>query len=261
LRSGGSKGRASVRSGRLAKTGRTGISVLMRSGGHEAELAPARGCEGSRFGACSGRLTWRQKTGGSLPVDAADGSDFEAFALRRRVRRRRKGALLPDDAAKDRGRGACFSCDVRQRMDRGSLRFEAANGSRGGVRFPSKVRRVEGSGFASMPGSRRGCGWDCKVRLRFRRALAKRRIGLARTGGRRRRSFPGSFGFPSGRQAAKDRAFASGSNRPKAKTDGFGLRPSLGMGRTRASALVHIRPFEAERRREPARGFGNGERA
>jgi len=169
--------------------------------------------------------------------------------------------LLLDDAAKDRGRGACFSCDVRQRMDRGLLRFEAANGSRGGVRFPSKVRRAEGSEFASMPGSRRGCGGDCKVRLRFRRALAKRRIGLARTGGRRRRSFPGSFGFPSGRQAGKDRAFASGSNRPKAKTDGFGLRPSLGMGRTRASALVHIRPFEAERRREPARGFGNGERA
>ena len=156
-----------------------GSRAVLRS---RTELAPDRGCEGSRFGACSGRLTWRQKAGGSLPVDAADGPQFEAFALRRRVRRRRKGALLPDDAAKDRGRGACFSCDVRQRMDRGSLRFEAANGSRGGVRFPSKVRRVEGSGFASMPGSRRGCGWDCKVRLRFRRALAGRRIGLARAG-------------------------------------------------------------------------------
>jgi len=101
-----------------------GSRAVLRS---RTELAPDRGCEGSRFGACSGRLTWRQKAGGSLPVDAADGPDFEAFALRRRVRRRGKGALLPDDAAKDRGRGACFSCDVRQRMDRGLLRFEAAN--------------------------------------------------------------------------------------------------------------------------------------
>jgi len=133
----------------------------MRSGGHEAELAPARGCEGSRFGACSGRLTWRQKTGGSLPVDAADGSDFEAFALRRRVRRRRKGALLPDDAAKDRRTRSLLL-----------VRRPAADGS--GLASVRGCERVEKGSSLPVEGPASG-----RIGVRFDARLAKRvRLGL-----------------------------------------------------------------------------------
>jgi len=201
----------------------------MRSGGRERGLLRLELRRVEVRGLALGRTTWRQKAGGSLPADVANGPALEAFALVRKVRRRGNGACsalaprrIEDEgfaprATSGSGRigvrsgsrlqtdrdgefasyrgpaaegsrfasspgckrieaGSLLPIEVRQRMDRSLLGFEAANGSRREVRFSSKVRRAEGSGFASVRGSRRGCGKIGRLAFRLRRVLAERRF-------------------------------------------------------------------------------------
>lgn len=162
---------------KVRETGCGRISVLMRSGGRERGLLRPELRRVEVRGLALGRMTWRQKAGGSPSVDVANGLGVGAFALRRKVRRRGNGACsalaprriedeefasratsgsgrievrLDPRLQTDRGGELASMSKIRRRKDRSLLRFEAANGSRRGVRFSSKVRWAEGSGFASI---------------------------------------------------------------------------------------------------------------
>jgi len=247
---------------RIGSSGDFGSHAVRRSG---TGLAPARAAKGRGSRACP-----------RADDLAAKGRRFAFGRCRERagcwsVRASaqgpaaRKRSLLRAGAAKDRGRGVRFSCDVRQRKDRGSPRAQAANGSRRGVRFHVEDPAAEGSELASVRGCKRvetgsslliegpaggriGVRFDLKlakrvrhdreVRLSIAACPCGKAIGLARIGGLRRHSFPGSSVFPSGRQAAR-----SGRSRPlrtgrggRRKAPAF--RRTLGTATRGASALL-----------------------
>lgn len=174
---------------------------------------------------------------------AAEGSRFASGAGCKRIE---AGSLLP--------------IEVRRRKDRSLLRFEAANGSRRGVRFSSKAWRAEGSGFASISRLAKRVRQDREVRLSIAACPCGKAIGLSRIGGLRRHSFPGSSVFPSGRQAAR-----SGRSRPL-RTDRGGQGKAPAFRRTLGTARWVLRrsssqPLRSGARRKLLRRFGNGERA
>jgi len=213
---------------KVRETGCGRISVLLRSGGRERGLLRLelrrvdvrRACPraddlaaiGRRF--ASGRC---RKRAGCWSVRAS----AQGPAARKR-------SLLRAGAAKDRGRGVRFSCEIRQRKDRGSPRAQAANGSRRGACFPlrsgggrigacfgSRLRTGRDGEFAShrrpggrkdrgslrFRGSRRGCGKIVRFAFRLRRVLAERRSG-----------FPGSADCE-GTRSREAQSFRAGARR------------------------------------------------
>jgi len=66
---------------KVCETGCGRISVLMRSGGRVRGLLRLELQRVEAGGLALGRMTWRQKAGGSPPVDAANGLGVGAFAL------------------------------------------------------------------------------------------------------------------------------------------------------------------------------------
>lgn len=162
---------------------------------------------------------------------AAEGSRFASSPGCKRIE---AGSLLP--------------IEVRQRKDRSLLRFEAANGSRRGVRFSSKVRRAEGSGFASILKLAKRVRQDREVRLSIAACpCGKAVLGLPRIGGLRRHSFPGSFCLSERAPGGEERTFASASNRPRGKTKGPGLSADPGDGETGRFGAPRANLFEAAR--------------
>jgi hypothetical protein len=246
----------------------------MRSGGRERGLLRLELRRVEVRGLALGRMTWRQQAGGSPSADAANGLGVGAFALQRKVRRRGNGACsalaprriedeefasratsgsgrievrLAPRLQTDRGGELASMSKIRRRKDRSLLRFEVANGSRRGVRFSSKVRRAEGSGFASILRFAKRVRQDRGFARRLRRVLAEWRSELAPDRRTAKALVPGEHSLSERAPGGEERTFASASNRPRGTRKGPGLSADPGDGETGCFGAPGANLFEAAR--------------
>jgi hypothetical protein len=218
-------------------------------------------------------MTWRQKAGGSPSVDVANGPGIEAFALRRKVRRR--------------GNGACSALAPRRIEDEGFASRATSGSGRIEVRLEPRLQRDRGGEFASRQGpaaegselaSVRGCERvetgsllliegpaSGRIGVRFDLRFAKRvrhdrevRLSTAACPcGKAVLGLPGSADCEGTRSreaqsfragpGGEERTFASASNRPRGKTEGPGLSADPGDGETGCFGAPPASLFEAAR--------------
>jgi hypothetical protein len=249
---GGRSGFASVRSCERieARACSCGGSAAEDRGSPRHEVA-----NGSKRGACSSRMIRRRRIESSLSGRSCERAEAGSL-LPAEVRRRKDRGSPRYEVANGSKRGACSSRMIRRRRIESSLSGRSCERAEAGSLLPAEVRRRKDRSSLRDEAAR---GRGCERLLSTLCPCGRRGRELAPESGDREGDLSASL-LVDGAPGGEDRAFRARFEPTKGEGVGPRSTPDPGDGTRRGSPRIRPASPESEKARA-FEGFGNGERA